>query len=187
VRLVAPAIAAEDVVTNGCDQKEVEVIRKTTKKEDLRTVQLLGWMGWNSSELVDERMGAARYVQCSIFVDGFFPRSDRPATRKFVDQFQANYQRQPLLLEAHAHDAAGILKSVIQSTSPQTRDDLRNALASMPKPFPGAAGDTVFGKDRESQKPLFWLWINRGQILEFDPNGQPPVPPVATAEAPVRQ
>ena len=40
----------------------------------------------------------------------------------------------------------------------------------------GATGDTVFGRDREAQKPLFWLWINRGTIQEFDPEGTPPVP-----------
>jgi len=37
----------------------------------------------------------------------------------------------------------------------------------------------VFGKDREAQKPFFWLWINRGNILEFDPEGPPPVPPAS--------
>ena len=42
-------------------------------------------------------------------------------------------------------------------------------------------GDTVFGRDREAQKPFFWLWINRGIIVEFEPEGPPPVPP---AQAP---
>ena len=54
---------------------------------------------------------------------------------------------------------------------------MRNALASMKKPFDGATGETVFGPDREAKKQLFWLWINRGTIQEFDPEGPPPVPP----------
>src|SRR5207302_8281435 len=109
-------------------------------------------------------------------------QSQRPATRAFVERFDGFFHRQPLLLEAHAHDAAGILKAVIEGRRPQTREDLRAALASMEKPFAGAAGETIFGKDREAQKPLFWLWINRGQITEFDPSGTPPVPLAYSAQ-----
>lgn len=179
VRLVAPAVAAEDVITAGCDTKELEVVKKTTRNEQLRTVQLLGTSLWDSPDLVDERSGVARYVQCSIFVDSFFANSERAATRKFVDDFAGAYHRPPGFLEAHAFDAAGLLRKLIEERKPQSREDLRDALANMRKPFEGAAGDTVFGKDREAQKPFFWLWINRGNIVEFDPEGPPPVPPAA--------
>jgi ABC-type branched-subunit amino acid transport system substrate-binding protein/predicted negative regulator of RcsB-dependent stress response len=179
VRLIAPAIAAEDVITTGCDTKELEVVKRTTKNEQLRTVQLLGTSLWDSPDLVDERSGVARYVQCSIFVDVFFANSERPATKKFVDDFNSAYRRSPGFLEAHAFDAATILKRVLDERRPQSRDDLRAALANLSKPFEGAAGDTVFGKDREAQKPFFWLWINRGNIVEFDPEGPPPVPPAS--------
>jgi len=184
VRLVAPAIASEDVITAGCDTKELEIVRKTTKNEQLRTVQLLGTSLWDSPDLVDERSGVARYVQCSIFVDVFFASSDRPATRKFVDDFASAYRRAPTFLEAHAFDAAGLLKKALDERHPQNRDELRDALAGMQKPFEGAAGDTIFGKDREAQKPFFWLWINRGTIQEFDPEGPPPVPPTAPPPPP---
>ena len=127
-------------------------------------------------------MGAARYVQCSVFVDGFYPKSERPATKAFVDRFDASFHRQPLLLEAHAHDTAGLLKAVILGQRPRSREDMREALASMQRPFEGAVGDTTFGKDREAQKQLFWLWINRGHITEFDPAAQPPVPLAYSAQ-----
>jgi len=179
VRLIAPAIAAEDVITTGCDTRELEVVKRTTKNEQLHTVQLLGTSLWDSPDLVDERSGVARYVQCSIFVDVFFANSERPATRKFVDEFSTTYRRPPGFLEAHAYDAAGLLKRILEERRPQSRDELRAALASAGKPFEGAAGDTVFGKDREAQKAFFWLWINRGSIVEFDPEGPPPVPPAA--------
>lgn len=179
VRLIAPAIASEDVITTGCDTKELEVVKKTTKNEQLRTVQLLGTSLWDSPDLVDERSGVARYVQCAIFVDVFFANSDRPATKKFVDDFASAYHRAPSFLEAHAFDAASLIKQALSDRHPVTRDELRDALANMKKPFAGATGDTVFGKDREAQKPFFWLWINRGTIEEFDPDGPPPVPPAA--------
>lgn len=184
VRLIAPAIAAEDVITAGCDTRELEVVKRTTKNDQLRTVQLLGTSLWDSGDLVDERSGIARYVQCAIFVDVFFPQSDRPATRRFVDEYVNAYHRQPGFLEAHAFDAAGLLKKAIDERHPQTRADLREALAGLRKPFEGAAGDTLFGKDREAQKPFFWLWINRGTIQEFDPDGTPPVPPAAPPAEP---
>ena len=184
VRLIAPAIAAEDVITAGCDTRELEVVKRTTKNDQLRTVQLLGTSLWDSGDLVDERSGIARYVQCAIFVDVFFPQSDRPATKRFVDEYVNAYHRQPGFLEAHAFDAAGLLKKAIDERHPQTRADLREALAGLRKPFEGAAGDTLFGKDREAQKPFFWLWINRGTIQEFDPDGTPPVPPAAPPAEP---
>src|SRR5439155_19746049 len=110
VRLVAPAVAAEDVVTPGGDRKELEVVKRTTKNEQLRTVQLVGTSLWDSPDLVEERSGVARYVQCSIFVDVFFANSERAATKKFVDDFNSAYRRSPGFLEAHAFDAASILK-----------------------------------------------------------------------------
>jgi ABC-type branched-subunit amino acid transport system substrate-binding protein/thioredoxin-like negative regulator of GroEL len=179
VRLVAPAIAAEDVITAGCDTKELEVVKKTTKNEQLRTVQLLGTSLWDSPELTDERSGVARYVQCSIFVDVFFANSERPATRKFVDDYGNSYHRAPGFLEAHAFDAAALIKKALDERHPLTREEMRNALSGMTRPLEGAAGDTIFGKDREAQKSFFWLWINRGTIVEFDPEGPPPVPPAA--------
>jgi ABC-type branched-subunit amino acid transport system substrate-binding protein/predicted negative regulator of RcsB-dependent stress response len=184
VRLVAPAIAAEDVITAGCDVKELEVVKKTTKNDQLRTVQLLGTSLWDSPDLVDERSGVARYVQCAIFVDVFFAQSDRPATKKFVDDYSSAYHRQPGFLEAHAFDAASLIKKAVDGSHPQTREELRAALSGMKKPLEGAAGDTVFGKDREAQKPFFWLWINRGTIQEFDPEGAPPVPITAPPAPP---
>src|SRR5437667_436070 len=165
VRLIAPAIAAEDVITTGCDTRELEVVKRTTKNEQLHTVQLLGTSLWDSPDLVDERSGVARYVQCSIFVDAFFANSERPATKKFVDEFSTTYRRPPGFLEAHAYDAAGLLKRVLEDRRPQSREELREALVNLRKPFEGAAGDTVFAKDREAQKPFFWLWINRGSIV----------------------
>jgi branched-chain amino acid transport system substrate-binding protein len=179
VRLIAPAIAAEDVITSGCEARDMDVIRRTKGRDDLRAVQLIGTNLWDSPDLVDDRMGAAKYVQCSIFVDGFFLQSQRAATQKFVADYDSAYHRVPGYLEAHGHDGAGILRELIEKKHPQTRDELRDLLGRMDKPFPGAAGNVRFGPDREAQKTLFWLWINRGVIQEFDPEGPPPVPPVA--------
>ena len=50
VSLVAPALAVEDIVTNACDARDLERIRKTTGKKNLKTVMLLGTNAWSSGK-----------------------------------------------------------------------------------------------------------------------------------------
>jgi hypothetical protein len=168
IGLVAPALAVEDVITNACDKRDLERIAKTTgkKPEELKTVQVFGANGWNFPELV-ERGG--KFVQCAIFVDGFFLNSDRRETRAFVDAFRkaTNPPRDPGLLEAEGYDTARILRSVIEKERPQTRAALREALLKV-KDFPGATGRTTFNPQREAEKPLFFLTIDRDEIRELD-------------------
>ena len=57
VALIAPALAVEDVVTQTCDPKEVERIRKATGREDLKPVQLLGANGWDDPALLEKAGG----------------------------------------------------------------------------------------------------------------------------------
>lgn len=162
VTLIAPALAVEDVITNGCDEKELERIRKTTKRDDLRTVTLLGGAGWNSQDLVSR---GGRYVTCSVFVDGFYAASTRDATKAFVADFEAQFQRKPGLLEAQAYDTARIVRDVLRGR-PTTRTEFRDRLAVLRK-FPGVTGDTTFGPSREADKPLFFLNVSKLGIVEM--------------------
>ncbi len=166
IGLVAPALAVEDVITNACDKRDLERIAKTTgkKPEEIKSVQVFGANGWNFPELV-ERGG--KFVQCAIFVDGFFVNSDRKETRSFVDAFRKATGRDPGLLEASGYDTARILRTVIEGQRPQNRAALREALLKV-KDFPGATGKTSFNKDREGEKPLFFLTIDRDEIRELD-------------------
>jgi ABC-type branched-subunit amino acid transport system substrate-binding protein len=164
VALVAPALAVEDVVTATCDPRELERVRKTTGREDLKPVQLLGSNGWDDPSLVEK---AGRYVQCSVFVDGFFPGSDRPETRRFVDAFHARYGRPPAILEASAHDAAAALRQVI-AASPASRDAVRAGLSGL-RSFAGATGTFSFDERREVVKPLFFLTVDGAGIRELRP------------------
>jgi ABC-type branched-subunit amino acid transport system substrate-binding protein len=166
VGLVAPALAVEDVITNACDRRDLERIAKTQGKEqrDIKTVQLFGANGWNFPELV-ERGG--KFVQCSIFVDGFFANSDRKETRAFVDAFRKATGRAPSLLEASAYDTAKIVRQIVEQQRPATRSAFREALLKV-KDFPGATGSTTFNEKREAAKPLFMLTIDRNGIAELD-------------------
>jgi hypothetical protein len=174
VGLVAPALAVEDIITNACDPQDLERIRKTTGNKNLRTVTLLGTNQWSSPkgrsglpELV-ERGG--KFVTCSIYVDGFFVDSQRPATKRFVEAYRQAYrdQREPGLLEAIGYDSAGMLRQVIGQSRPKTRAELRDRLAAL-KDFEGATGRTSFNDAREAVKPLFFLTIEANGVREIDP------------------
>jgi ABC-type branched-subunit amino acid transport system substrate-binding protein len=164
VALVAPAIAVEDIVTDTCDPAAVERIRRITGRPDLRPVQLLGANGWDDPQLVEK---AGRYVNCAIFVDGFFAASQRPATKAFVAAFQAKYGYLPSILEASAFDAASMIRAVVERGA-RTREEVRAGLAAL-KGFPGATGDLAFDAQREIAKRLFYLTVDNGAVREMTP------------------
>ena len=167
VRLIAPALAVEDVVTQTCEPAEVEKIRKTTGRTDLAPVQLLGANGWNDPSLFDMAPGGpGRHVRCAVLVDGFFAASARPETKRFVEAYGHKYAGQtPTILEASAHDAARMARQLVE-TRVQTRAALRDGLAGL-KGFRGATGDITMGPRRTPEKELFFLTVDSGGLREM--------------------
>ena len=170
VSLVAPALAVEDIVTNACDERDLARIRKTTGKKDLKTVMLLGTNAWSSGkgasglpELI-ERGG--KFVTCSVYVDGFFVDSARPATRRFVQAYRQANSGDPGLLEAIGYDSARMVRQIVEKQGPQTRGAFRESLANL-KDFDGATGKTRFDEKREARKPLFFLSVDNKGINEL--------------------
>jgi ABC-type branched-subunit amino acid transport system substrate-binding protein len=163
VSLLAPALAVEDVVTT-CDPRELERIRRATGRE-VRPVQLLGGNGWDDPALVEK---AARYVECAVFVDGFFPGSERPATKGFVQAFQERNGRPPSILEASAFDAARLVAAAVEKGRADGRDAVRQWLAAV-RDFPGATGDLAFDARGEPVRPLFFLTVDRTGVREMTP------------------
>src|SRR5690606_22780353 len=148
VGLIAPALAVEDVITNACDPRYLERIRKTTGNDELRTVTLLGTDQWRSptgqSGLPALLERGGKFVTCSVYVDGFYAGSERPATRAFVQAFQSAHRalgREPFMLEAVGYDSGGMMRRVVEQQRPATRAAFRDALAGL-RNFPGATGTT---------------------------------------------
>jgi hypothetical protein len=171
LKLLTPALAVEDVVTQTCLPDEVKRIAKSTGRPDLKPVQLLGANGWGGDpSLFDTSPGApGRHVRCAIFVDGFFAGSARPATKAFVEAFQKKYPGQtPTILEASAYDAARMARDAMGPRKAQTREDLRNALSAV-RGFAGATGIITMGADRTAQKDLFFLTIDQDGLRELRP------------------
>ena len=172
VTLLAPALAAEDVVT-ACDPEDLAKIEKVSPWV-VKPVLLLGGNGWDDPAIVEK---AGRYVECAVFVDGFFPASERPDTKRFVEAFQTIHARAPSILEASAHDAAGMIAAAM-ARGASGRKELRDALASQ-KPFPGATGEVVFDARGEPVRNLFFLTVEKGAIREMRPEELSAVPVTA--------
>ncbi|MBI5526143.1 MAG: ABC transporter substrate-binding protein [Deltaproteobacteria bacterium] len=163
VALVVPALAVEDVMFSSASKSDLERARKATGFRDFRPVQLLGANGWNSDKLPER---AGKYVDGSVFVDGFFAGSSNEETKVFVSAFTGAFGKAPGLLEAQAYDSARIFLDVLRTARPGTRDALRQALLGV-KDFPGAAGKTSFAANGEVRKEVFILTVDDGEIREI--------------------
>ncbi|MFO0594442.1 MAG: penicillin-binding protein activator [Myxococcaceae bacterium] len=173
VSLVAPALAVEDIITNACDKKDLERIQKTTGKDKLKTVTLLGPSTWSSPkgasgdpQLV-ERGG--KYVLCSVYVEAFYEQSDRPSTKAFVSAFRETHHDATItLLDAVGYDTGAVVRSIIEKGSPTSRAAFREALQHL-KDFQGATGSLTMDDLRETRRQLYMLNITPKGVKEVTP------------------
>jgi ABC-type branched-subunit amino acid transport system substrate-binding protein len=169
VKLIAPALAVEDVITATCLPEEVKKIEKTTGRKGLKAVQLLGGNGWGGDPSLYETGpgGAGRHVRCAVFVDGFYDKAARPETRRFADAYARKYGAPPGIFEAYAYDAVKLARAMLEQGKITTRDGLRDALAGV-KGFKGASGDLTVGPKRLVEKELFFLTVDRDGLRELN-------------------
>jgi ABC-type branched-subunit amino acid transport system substrate-binding protein len=146
-------------------------------------VVLLGSNGWNDPAALGP---AADTIDGAVFVDGFFPSSQRLATQEFVTAYKAAYGGTPEILEAQAYDAAKLVAAALQSGA-RSRPQVIAALQT-PRTFEGAAGAVSVGP-QGVQRQLFLLRIASGTISEIVPSrpatapAPPPVPVAGPAAA----
>ena len=110
VKLIAPALAVEDVVTQTCEPGAREAREDSPAGPTCTPVQLLGANGWGGDpSLFDQSPGGAgRHVRCAIYVDGFFAGSARArdaALRRGVRSRSTPARRPPSSRRAR-YDAA---------------------------------------------------------------------------------
>jgi ABC-type branched-subunit amino acid transport system substrate-binding protein len=170
VKLIAPALAVEDVVSQTCDKQEVARIAKTTGRPDLKPVQLLGGSAWGVDEtLFDQSPGSVgRHVRCAIYVDGFYAGSARLETKRFVEAFRRKFgaSASPTILEASAFDAARMARGAIEKALTKSRQAVRDGLADL-RGYKGATGDISFDARRMPERELFFLTVDQNGVREM--------------------
>lgn len=143
--------------------KQVGMIAPQLAYNDVDGVQLLGTNLWHEEKLIQF---AKDYVQNALICEGFFADSARPQVRNFVDRYRETYGEPPGFLEAVTFDTAMMLFSRLGETPLHNRQELREALITMP-PFAGVTGITRFREDREAEKPLFLLRVEGSTFREL--------------------
>ncbi len=126
-------------------------------------VKCLGDNGWNSPDLI--KIGG-KYINGSIFVDGFFVNSHHPLTRRFVKDFRDIFRRNPDILSAQAYDAARIIITIFREGA-RAREDIKDALF-MVKDYPGVSGKTTILPSGDSEKSLYILTIKNKKIVQIN-------------------
>ena len=137
------AVVDFDAVFVPDDPATVGQIAPSFAVMDVDNIPLLGINTWNTPEIVQR---AGRYMQKSLFVDGFFSGSRNPKNVRFTEDYQRYFRSAPGTIEVQAFDAAKILIEALGSSAATNRAKLRDQLLNTEK-FSG-----ISGEDRKSTR-----------------------------------
>jgi len=130
-------------------------------QREMPDVTLLGIRGWEG--LAVQREDGGENISGVLFADTFYPDSDRPGTKEFVERFKSTFGTTPGTAEAEAYDAALIARRVLESGA-LTRADVHQELR-YPGPIEGAAGELAVGASGFERR-LFLLRVFDGKLEE---------------------
>ncbi len=133
-------------------------------------IVLLGLNGWNSPDLAE----GGKYMRDALFVDAFL--TSDPGVDGFVDAWQRELGRKPMVVDAMAYDAARLVAAATKKAATD-RVALRRLLTETRIDGPVARGDH-FSADRALERDLY--------VLTLGPQGIAPAsaPEVAPPDAP---
>jgi ABC-type branched-subunit amino acid transport system substrate-binding protein len=131
---------------------------------DIENIPLLGINTWNTPEIVQR---AGRYLQKSLFVDGFFAGSQSPNVVRFSQDYMKHFHSVPGTIEVQAYDAASILMEALGTGAPGNRAKLRDQLLNTAK-FSGISGDYQF-TENGVRRTAHLLTVKGNSITELSP------------------
>lgn len=124
---------------------------------DVRNIKLLGTNLWNTKDVARR---AGNFSNNLLFVDSLSPAN---ATSKFANEYRELYNEDPSLIEIQAYDAGLILRQLIAS-GVASREELTQKLTEL-KHLPGALGPLSMNADREIERPISALTVEKGEIV----------------------
>ncbi len=155
---VLPPITDFDAVFIPDNAKALGQIAAFLSFSGVKGVKLIGTNLWNTPGLAKR---AGNFVNNLIFVDSFLPTTATHS--RFVQEYKALYNEEPSLIEIQAYDSALILRQLVAQGA-ATRESLTRELSSLKK-FPGALGTLNMTQDREIQRPLMALTLEKGEVV----------------------
>ena len=147
-------------IPDGYDK--VGLIAPQLAYHDLTGIRLLGINLWNSPKLLEM---AAPYVEGAVFVDGFFPDSERPMTRQFVQSYQETFGETPGYPEAQGYDVMRLVVASLEQRGVTTRPRLREALLAL-RDLPGVEGIATMTPAREVEREPFFITVQKRRMVE---------------------
>ncbi|MGD9731431.1 MAG: penicillin-binding protein activator [Desulfamplus sp.] len=131
---------------------------------NIQNFYLLGTNIWHNKALLKL---SSTHVQNAVITDGFFAKSRKPEADNFTEAFKAMYGEEPGFIEAVAYDTALMLIKTAMDKSVNSRASLQKALAGNII-YNGVTGETMFDKNGNIQKELFFLTIKNNQFVEIE-------------------
>lgn len=125
---------------------------------DVRSVKLLGTNLWNTKD-VTRRAGS--FSPNLIFVDSISPLVQERS--RFIADYKSLYNEEPTLIEIQAYDAGLILRQLIAAGA-TSREELTKQLTAL-QGFPGSLGTLSMNAEREIERPVTALVVERGEII----------------------
>lgn len=112
-----------------------------------------------------------RFTEGVIFVDSFFPDSNRKEVNEFVRKYKLAFGTNPTRLAAQSYDAMKIvLEGVIRGA--KSRRALTDYLSNL-KEYAGVTGITSIGPTGDAEKELYYLTVKKKKIVEFSKDNPP--------------
>ncbi|HYE21534.1 MAG TPA: ABC transporter substrate-binding protein [Tepidisphaeraceae bacterium] len=150
--------------------QEVGLICRQARKLGI-TVPFLGGDGWDSEKLFE--IGGPDVNGC-FFTNHYSPDEDRPAVKKFVEDYRKAYKNKtPDAMAILGYDAMKIMADAIRRAGSTDGKAIRDALAAT-KDFPAASGTITIDADRNAQKPIVVLKVEGGKTVFIDSVGAAP-------------
>ncbi|MGE5312137.1 MAG: ABC transporter substrate-binding protein, partial [Nitrospirota bacterium] len=109
---------------------------------------------------------AGPYVEGAVFVDGFFPGSQRPMTRQFVQSYQEIFGEIPGYPEAQGYDVMRLVMASLEQGGVTTRPRLREALLAV-RDLQGVEGMATMAPAREVERQPFFIAVQKRRMVEI--------------------
>jgi branched-chain amino acid transport system substrate-binding protein len=145
-------------------QVEAALLFRQSAEMNFRPTYLSG-AGLFNPQLITLARAAANGL---LLVSTYFPGSDRPQVRAFVDLYRAQHGAVPSKFVAHAYDGTNMIADAVRRANSAERPRVRDALAAT-QGFAGVTGDVSFDANREVVMPLQRLMVADEDFVPWRP------------------